>query len=133
PAQAGAGNGARVGAERAADTRANQLRQRVRREIGHRLALPVGGGAEVERDTFRADPLDDARVTSGGHAVSDPLNTQRKRLLDIRRIARLARVAREPQAGRAGSLECRPLRRGRVANLVAGEIEPDDALAGEPP
>ena len=45
----------------------------------------------------------------------------------------LARVAGEPQAGRSRRLEGRPLRRCRVADLIAGQVEAHDAPSGKLP
>ena len=55
--------------------------------------------------------------------MGDPLHSKPKRFLDMRRLARLTGMASESQSSRARSLECRPLRRRRVADLVAREVE----------
>src|SRR5581483_5305217 len=111
-------DGARIRADGAADAGANEARQRVLLEARDRLALPVRGGAEVERHALGADAFDDARVARADHAVRNPLDAEVESLLDAGRLARLARVAREVQAGRARGLERGPLRRRRVARLV---------------
>ncbi len=65
--------------------------------------------------------------------MRDPLNTQVERLLDVRGFARLSRVACEPQARGARGLERGALRRRRITDLIAGEIEADHAHSREAP
>ena len=62
--------------------------------------------------------------------MGDALDAESECLFDILRIARFARMARQPQAGRAGGLERRPLGACREADLVAGQVETDQASAG---
>src|SRR5712692_8664085 len=128
--QGGAGHGAGVGADRAADALADQPGQRMVFQPRHRLALPVGGGAEVQDDALAADALDHGGVARPDHAVRDPLHPQLEGLDDVARLARLAGVAGQMEPGSAGGLESAPVGPGGEAGLVPGQVEADQAAAG---
>ena len=76
-------DGARVGADRAPHTGPNQTRQWMLRKRLHGLALPVGGGAEVEHDPLGTDPLDDPRIARPDHPVGDSLHAQVERVGNV--------------------------------------------------
>src|SRR5438552_256640 len=97
-------DGARVGADRAANSAAHKTRQRM---IGHglyRLAFPVCGRADVEHHPLGANSLDDAWHAGADDAVGDPLDSEVQRLLDPRWISRFPRVACEVKTRRARSV-----------------------------
>src|SRR4029077_9629826 len=63
--------------------------------------------------------------------VCDAFDAEVQRLLDARWLARLACVAGQVQPGGSRGLEGGSMRRRRVAGLVTGKVETDDAASCE--
>src|SRR5262249_49396442 len=128
-AQTRAGDRPGVCADGAASPAAYKLRQGVILEALDRLALPVCGGAEVEYDSFGAQPVHDPRVPGAADAGRYPLHAEVKRFLDAVWLAGLTGVACQPEPGGPSGLERRPVRCCEPGGLIPGQVEPDHAAA----
>src|ERR1700730_9243450 len=98
-------------------------------ETSYSLGMRVARWRHVELHAVFFDHGDDLRVTLGSHAVPEAHGSHGDRLTDTLRPSGFAGMNSDIQAQRSGDAERVFVQDWRMARLVAGQVESDDALA----